>query len=80
MNKGNLQSILKILDLEQVVKMSDGSYMLDFYEHTQAPFSSFYKDLLGFIYKASNATSEEEYLKIADAYSTPAERIIKTLM
>ena len=79
-NKGNLASLLKTLDLEQVVKASDGSYMLDFYEYGQAPFSTFYKDLLAFIYKTSNTTSEEEYMKIVDAYTTPAERIIKTLV
>jgi hypothetical protein len=54
--------------------------MLDFYEQSQAKFSVFYKDLLSFIYKASNSSSEDDYLNIVDAYTTPAERIIKTLM
>ena len=54
--------------------------MLDFYEHGQALFSVFYKDLTNFIFQTSNSTSEEDYLNIVDAYTTPAERIIKTLV
>ena len=62
------------------MKLSDGSYMLDFYEHGQAQFSVFYKDMLSFIYKASHSSSEDDYLNIVDAFTTPAKRIIKTLM
>lgn len=72
--------MLKTLELEEVVKIADSSYMLDFYEHCQAPFSVFYKDLTSFIFQTSNSTSEEDYLRIVDAYTTPAERIIKTLI
>ncbi len=72
--------LLKTLELEEVVKIADGSYMLDFYEHGQAPFSVFYKDLTSFIFQTSNSTSEEDYLRIVHAYTTPAERIIKTLI
>ena len=36
--------------------------------------------MLSFIYKASNSSSEDDYLNIVDAFTTPAERIIKTLI
>ena len=54
--------------------------MLDFYEQSQAPFKTFYKDLVDFIYRTSQSpvSSEEDY--IASAFSTPAERIIKLLI
>ena len=55
--------------------------MLDYYERSEAPFNIFYKELVGFIFKASaSTTSEEEYSQIVDAYTTPAEKIIKLLM
>lgn len=80
MTKGTLQELLKTLELDELVKITDGSYMLDFYEHSQAPFSIFYKDLTTFIFQTSNSTTDQDYLKIVGAYTTPAERIIKTLM
>jgi hypothetical protein len=54
--------------------------MLDFYEHGQSPFSAFYPDLTTFIFQTSTSTSDQDYLNIVDAYTTPAERIIKTLV
>jgi hypothetical protein len=65
------------------VKPVEGANMLDYYEGSEAPFSLFYKELVGFIFKASacvNSTSEEDYSQIVDAYTTPAERIIKLLI
>lgn len=52
-SKGDLTVLLKLLDIEQVVKVEDGANMLDFYENGKAPFSLFYKELVQFIYQAS---------------------------
>jgi len=81
-SKGNLATLLKLLEIEEVIKFNDGAFMLDFYENSKAPFSTFYKELVGFIYKASQtpAQSEEDYARIVNAYTTPAERIIKLLI
>ena len=57
--------------------------MLDFHENSRSPFSTFYKELVSFIYKTSQSpalSSEEDYARIASAYTTPAERIIKLLI
>jgi hypothetical protein len=51
--KANLATLLKLLEIEEVVKYSDGANMLDFHENSRSPFSTFYKELVGFIYKAS---------------------------
>jgi len=51
--KANLATLLKVLEIEEVVKYSDGSNMLDFHENSRSSFSTFYKELVGFIYKTS---------------------------
>lgn len=79
--KGNLGLILKTLDIQDVVKIEDGAHMLDFHENQMATFDVFYKELVRFIYDASMSTSQEDdYNRIIDAFTTPAQRIIKLLM
>ena len=51
--KSNLRTLLRTLEIEDVIKESDGANMLDFYENSQANFESFYKDLIKFIYQTS---------------------------
>ncbi len=55
-NKSNLAVLLRTLGISDVVKVSDGSNLLDFYENSQARFDCFYKDLVKFIYQASQST------------------------
>ena len=33
-NKANLATLLKLLDIEEVIKFQDGAFMLDFYENS----------------------------------------------
>ncbi len=51
--KQNLATLLKMLEIEEVIKFSDGADMLDFHENSQASFSLYYKELVEFIYKTS---------------------------
>jgi len=71
-----------MLEIEEVIKFSDGAEMLDFHDNSQASFSLYFKELVEFIYKTSQtaASSEEDYARIASAYTTPAEKIIKLLI
>jgi hypothetical protein len=52
-SKSNLATLIKLLEIEEVVKFADGANLLDFYEHSHAPFKTFYKDLVDFIYRTS---------------------------
>ena len=51
--KQNLATLLKMLEIEEVIKFSDGADMLDFHENSQASFSLYYLELVEFIYKTS---------------------------
>ena len=45
--------MLKMLEIEEVIKFSDGADMLDLHENSQASFSLYFKELVEFIYKTS---------------------------
>jgi hypothetical protein len=62
--KANLAGILKQLDLEDIVTVSDGFNLLDFHENCQAPFSVFARDLVKYIHQTSQISTnskEDEY-------------------
>lgn len=88
-NKENVGSILKCLELEEVISGNEGLNLLDFYEKGQADFSLFHKDLVRYLYQASQGgnggrgespQNDEEINMIVDAYTTPAQRIVKLLV
>lgn len=74
--KLNLDKILEILELTSAIDSKDAHCLLDFYDHNKASFGIFYKDLI----KLMQEMSTTDYENIVNAYTTPAERIVKSLI
>eukprot|EP00347_Sterkiella_histriomuscorum_P011239 403373213 len=80
-NQENVEEVLRILELDNLIKVNEAQYLLTFYENNQATFENFQRDLYKLMNQIASAENPDlEYDQIIGAYSTPAERIIKTLI